>query len=210
LAARGDKSAYRTTLDIPADYAGHRVLLRFDGVSNAAKIWVNGRFVRDHWGSFMPFTCDITDFVQPGKPASLVIGVDDSKVGLAQYVRAGGLQRDVKFFAEPLNYITRFHLSTDFDSQYRDATMKVWLRMDFHGAESARVQLSLKDAQGQSAEINRASSSCHRQRPRRSPACQSPSRSSGTPNIRICTRLKSVWLAQMARCCRSSHGSLVL
>ena len=149
-----DKSAYRTTLDIPADYAGHRVLLRFDGVSNAAKIWVNGRFVRDHWGSFMPFTCDITDFVQPGKPASLVIGVDDSKVGLAQYVRAGGLQRDVKFFAEPLNYITRFHLSTDFDSQYRDATMKVWLRMDFHGAESARVQLSLKDAQGQSAEIN--------------------------------------------------------
>jgi hypothetical protein len=149
-----DRSAYRTTLDIPADYAGHRVLLRFDGVSNAAKVWVNGRFVRDHWGSFMPFTCDITDFVQPGKPASLVVGVDDSKTGLAQYVRAGGLQRDVKLFAEPVDYISRFHVSTDFDSQYRDATLKVWLRMDFHGADSGRVKMSLKDAQGHPVELS--------------------------------------------------------
>src|SRR5262249_54917708 len=30
------KSAFRTTLVIPADYAGHRVVLRFDGVSNGA------------------------------------------------------------------------------------------------------------------------------------------------------------------------------
>lgn len=102
----------------------------------------------------MPFTCDITDFVQPGKPARLVIGVDDSRTGLAQYVRAGGLQRDVKLFAEPLNYITRFHLSADFDPQYRDAIMKVWLHMDFHGGADAHVKLSLKDAQGHSVEIS--------------------------------------------------------
>jgi len=148
-----DKSAYRTTLDIPADYAGYRVQLRFDGVSNAAKIWVNGRFVREHWGGFMPFTCDITDFVQPGKQASLVVGVDDSKVGLAQYVRAGGLQRDVRIFAEPENYISRFHITTDFDAEYRDATLKVWLRGEFHGAENTRVKLSLKDAEGRSVAI---------------------------------------------------------
>jgi len=142
-------SAFRTIMDIPADYAGHRVVLRFDGVSNAAKIWVNGKFVRDHWGSFMPFTCDITNFVEPGKSASLVVGVDDSKTGLAQYVRAGGLERDVELFAEPDDYITRFHVATDFDPQYRDATLKVWLRMDFHGSNDAQVRLLLKNAQGQ-------------------------------------------------------------
>src|ERR1700683_2853908 len=48
-AGGGNQSAYRTDLAIPADYAGHRVVLRFDGVSNGAKIWVNGHFVRDHW-----------------------------------------------------------------------------------------------------------------------------------------------------------------
>jgi hypothetical protein len=149
----GSQSAFRTTLDIPADYAGHRVVLRFDGVSNGAKIWVNGKFVRDHWGSLMPFTCDITDFVEPGKTASLVVGVDDSRTGLAQYVRAGGLQRDVKLFAEPEDYISRFHIATDFDAQYNNATMKVWLLMDFHGAENGRVKLSLKNAQGHAVEL---------------------------------------------------------
>ena len=148
------QSAFRASLQIPADYAGHCVMLRFDGVSNGAKIWVNGKFVREHWGSFMPFTCDITDFVKPGKSANLVVGVDDSKTGLAQYVRGGGLQRDVKLFAEPMDYISRFHIATDFDAQYHDAILKVWLRMDFHGGESGRVKLSLKNAQGQAVELN--------------------------------------------------------
>jgi hypothetical protein len=147
------QSAYRTGLEIPADFAGHRVVLRFDGVSNGAKVWVNGKFVRDHWGSLMPFTCDITDFVEPGTTANLVVGVDDSKTGLAQYVRAGGLQRDVKLFAVPPNYITRFHFATDFDAQFHDATLKVWLRMDFHGGENGLVKLSLKNAQGQAVEL---------------------------------------------------------
>jgi hypothetical protein len=150
------QSAFRTTLDIPADFKAHRIMLRFEGVSNQAKIWVNGKFVREHWGGFMPFTCDITDFVQPGKTANLVVGVDDSRTGLAQYVRAGGLQRDVKLFAEPTDYITRFHVAADFDPQYRNATMKVWLRMGFHGAEDARVRLSLKNVQGQVVELNPA------------------------------------------------------
>jgi hypothetical protein len=146
-------SAYRTAFDVPADYIGQRVMLRFEGVSNSAKIWVNGKFVREHWGGFMRFTCDITDFVKPGAAASLVIGVDDSKVGLAQYVRAGGLQREVKLFAEPADYIERFHVSTDFDPQYKNATMKVWLRMEFHSGEGRRVNLSLKDPQGKTVEL---------------------------------------------------------
>ncbi len=149
----GSQSAFQTTLDIPADFAGHRVVLRFDGVSNAAKVWANGKFVRDHWGSFMPFTCDITDFVEPGKAANLVVGVDDSKTGLAQYVRAGGLQRDVRLFAEPADYISRFHIATDFDAQYQNAILKVWLRMDFHGGANGRVKLSLEDPQGRAVEL---------------------------------------------------------
>jgi hypothetical protein len=152
----GGQAAYRTDLIIPSDYSGHRVLLRFDGVSNGAKIWVNGRFVREHWGSFMPFTCDITDFVEAGKTASLTVGVDDAKTGLAQYVRAGGLQRDVKLFAEPPDYLARFHIDTDLDAQYRDATLKVWLRMEFHGGDHAQVRLALKDARGQAIELKPA------------------------------------------------------
>jgi len=149
----GGLSAFRTEMAVPADYTRHRVVLRFDAVSNGAKVWVNGHFVREHWGSFMPFTCDITDLVEPGKTASLTVAVDDSKTGLAQYVRAGGLQRDVKMFAEPLDYLARFHIDTDLDAEYRDATLKVWLRMEFNGGDRGRVRLSLKNARDETMEL---------------------------------------------------------
>jgi hypothetical protein len=147
----GGNAAYRNSFVVPSDFAGHRIVLRFDAVSNEAKVWVNGKYVRDHWGSFMPFTCDVTDFVTPGGTNTVVVGVDNSRTGLNQFVRAGGLQRDATIFAEPANYLTRFQIDTDLDGKYRNATLKVWLRMDFHGDArdaTSQVRISLKDAKG--------------------------------------------------------------
>jgi len=58
---------YKTEIDIPEDFAGRRVRLRFDGVYSYARVWVNGRFVRDHHGGFTTWECDITDFVSRGR-----------------------------------------------------------------------------------------------------------------------------------------------
>src|ERR1700749_1854624 len=90
----------RRSVEIPADFAGHRILLRFDGVYSHARVWVNGHFVRGHFGGFTSWDCDITDFVQPGALAHLMLGIADRSDDISQasyYAKhvIAGVLRDV-------------------------------------------------------------------------------------------------------------------
>jgi beta-galactosidase/beta-glucuronidase len=44
--------AYRKQVYIPEDFLNKRILVRFNGVYSYTRVWVNGRFVRDHHGGF--------------------------------------------------------------------------------------------------------------------------------------------------------------
>jgi beta-galactosidase/beta-glucuronidase len=50
---------YRRTIDIPADWAGRRILLHFGAVDYDTTVWVDGEEVGRHRGGFTPFTCDL-------------------------------------------------------------------------------------------------------------------------------------------------------
>ena len=51
--------------------------------------------------------------------------------------------------AVPEDYLYRFNVETDLDNEYRDATLKVWLGMDFHSGKGKQVKLILKDPKTQ-------------------------------------------------------------
>lgn len=146
-------TTYKKKIHVPANFDGKRVIIRFDGVSHLAKLWVNGLFMRDHWGSIMAWTCDITETVSPGKDAWIVLTVDNTRKGLAQFVRGGGIQRDVTLFAVPANYIQRLHVETDFDDKYENATMQVFLKVGFSDNKPIRVNFKLKDKNGKEVSI---------------------------------------------------------
>ena len=59
----------------PADWAGHRVKLRFDAVYSKADVWINGTAVGSHLGAFTPFELDVTRAVLPGKENVLALAV---------------------------------------------------------------------------------------------------------------------------------------
>ena len=44
--------AYRKVIDIPADFTGKQIVIRFNGVYSFARVWVNGTYVRSHHGGF--------------------------------------------------------------------------------------------------------------------------------------------------------------
>ena len=52
---------YRRTVDVPAAWAGRRVLLHFQAVDYDATVWVNGVEVGRHRGGFTPFSVDLGD-----------------------------------------------------------------------------------------------------------------------------------------------------
>lgn len=68
---------YERKITIPAFFHGQRLVLRFDAVTHQAKIYVNGQLLMTHKGGFLPFEADITDLVEVGSSAELVVAVDN-------------------------------------------------------------------------------------------------------------------------------------
>ncbi|MFD2115593.1 InlB B-repeat-containing protein [Paenibacillus yanchengensis] len=150
---------YKKEIDIPADFADKKIILRFDAVYSDARLWVNGKFVREHTGGFTAWNADITEYVKAGETAEIVVGVTDKSDDISaasKYAKhnIGGILRNVSMIALPEDYVTRFHATTDFDAEYKDATLNVILAMDFDKNETAEVLLNLKDPQGKKVDIS--------------------------------------------------------
>lgn len=64
---------YRTTFKVPADYAGKKIWLNFDGINYTAEIWVNGQKSGSMRGAFSRGIFDITELVKPGQEAVLAV-----------------------------------------------------------------------------------------------------------------------------------------
>jgi len=68
---------YRRTLEVPAAWQGREIWLNFDGVATRARVWVNGRFVGEHLGNWMPFAFPITKHLRPGQANVLTVRVEE-------------------------------------------------------------------------------------------------------------------------------------
>jgi len=66
---------YRTTVKIPASWAGRQVRLNFLAVNYQAEVWVNGRPAGVHEGGHTPFALAVGDLLAPGKTAVIVVRV---------------------------------------------------------------------------------------------------------------------------------------
>jgi len=68
---------YMKSVAIPSDFAGKRVILRFDGVFSYARLIINGKFVREHHGGFTRWDTDVTDFINAGKKNEIQVEITD-------------------------------------------------------------------------------------------------------------------------------------
>ncbi|WP_176462557.1 glycoside hydrolase family 2 protein [Paenibacillus odorifer] len=119
-----EEYAYARELYIPAEWEQNRVFLRFDGANCYARVFINGSFVRDHYGGFVTWDCDITDYIVPGQAHRLVVGITDKSSEVNPFHR-GGLIREVTLYTVPQTYLARLHVETVFDGNYSDATLTV-------------------------------------------------------------------------------------
>lgn len=142
----------RRRISIPADFAGQHVFLRFDGVYSQARIWANGHFVREHFGGFTSWDCDITQFVVPGKEADIVIGITDRSDDISQasyYAKhvIAGILRDVRLIALPKIFVRHLHLNATLDPEYRDGILELGALLNEAPARNAELRLTLRDAE---------------------------------------------------------------
>ncbi|MDD4890080.1 MAG: glycoside hydrolase family 2 TIM barrel-domain containing protein, partial [Phycisphaerae bacterium] len=143
---------YRREFTLPADWAGRRVLLHFDGVDSAFYVWVNGQSAGFSKGSRLAAEFDITD--------KLAAGVNTIAVRVYQWSDGtyledqdmwwlSGIFRDVYLLAMPTACLWDVGVQTRFDATGRDATLvaKVTLaNVSGKAARDHRVDLRLLDA----------------------------------------------------------------
>ena len=153
LSSNSSVRLFKQELSIPSIFDGKRIVIRLGGVSHAAKLYVNGNYVRNHWGSFMAWSADITDFVSNDR-VIIAIYTNEERTGLSNFVTGSGIHREVTLFAVPQNYIVRANAETDFDKDYKEATWRLKMNIKINNPkQSNKVRVVLTDKEGKNVRI---------------------------------------------------------
>jgi hypothetical protein len=140
--------------EVPRDFAGKAIVIRFDGVYSYARVWINGHYVREHQGGFTSWDCEITPQVKPGESADLVVIVvdrADDPSGASQYAKhsIAGILRDVSLVALPLVHVEHLELSASLDEKLLAGILDVQAHLGDNVVSAATsISLSLRDPLG--------------------------------------------------------------
>jgi beta-galactosidase len=91
----GGTGWYRKTFEAPADWAGKRVRLEFEGAYQNAELWLNGRFLDEHPYGYTSFIVDLTPLLKSGARNTLVVRLDTSSAPHTRWYAGSGLYRHV-------------------------------------------------------------------------------------------------------------------
>ena len=147
--------AYRTSFTLPSNWQGEEVFLRFEKVASASFLWVNGHEVGYNEGAQEPAEYNITPYLKKGRNllAMLVIKYSDGYYLEGQdYWRLAGIFDDVYVYAAPKTRLVDWYVTTDLDSEYRDADLKLTATARRYEGATQRSNLVVKaqvlDAEG--------------------------------------------------------------
>ncbi len=135
---------YRRKLPIPAEYAGKRLFLQFDGAAHIATVYVNGVEACHHRTGYTAFRCEITDLVTPGEDALITVKLDTTENPqippfgfVIDYLTYGGLYREVWLDVREQSFIEDIYVTT----QGREAEVTVTT----NGSDLCRLSITELD-----------------------------------------------------------------
>ena len=161
-------SSYRTRFTVPPEWAGRRIILRFDGVYSAYYVWVNGQKVGYAEDSCLPSEFDITPYLNssntstpqtskhPNAQTSNTLCVEVYRWSAGSYLedqdffRFSGIYRGVTLWAEPTDGIRDYAVRTHLDGRIEvDCPGASWTLYD---AAFRPVETPVRDVRLWSAE----------------------------------------------------------
>ena len=142
--------SYRKEVTVPASWSGKDIIAHFGSVTSNMYLWVNGTFVGYSEDSKLEAEFDLTKYLKPGQSNLIAFQVfrwcDGSYLEDQDFFRYCGVGRDCYLYARNKQRIEDIRISTELDSEYKDATLNVSLTMKGSGS----VSLELIDCEGQS------------------------------------------------------------
>lgn len=129
---------YEKEISIPVVLQKERIVLRFGSATHLARVYLNGTFVLEHKGGFLPFEMEVNDYIEHNQlritvavnnildHTTLPVGIytEEEYEGLGKVVRNSpnfdffnyaGLQRPVKIYTTPRTYIQDVVITADYE-----------------------------------------------------------------------------------------------
>lgn len=160
---------YRTSLLVPADWAGRRVVLHVGGAESVLYLWVDGQPVGVAKDTRLPSEFDLTPFVRAGANHTLAAAVvkwsDASFVEDQDQWWMGGIHREVYLYSQAPHYLEDVFARGDLDGDLRGGRLRVSVRLGAPDdqAKGCRVRVALFDAKGRSVLAKPAEGKPHEQ-----------------------------------------------
>lgn len=109
-------STYRKRFTLPEPRNGRRVYIDFDGAMIASTVSINGHTFEEFRGGYVPFSFDITDYLNDDDENLLTVRLDSTERKdippfgyVVDYLAFGGIYRDVR-----LRYVPECHITDVF------------------------------------------------------------------------------------------------
>ncbi|WZH40697.1 glycosyl hydrolases family 2 TIM barrel domain-containing protein [Fusarium acuminatum] len=121
--------SYWRQFEVPEDWEGDQIRLRFEGVDSAFHVWVNGEDVGYGQGSRDPSEFDITDYLSPGKANDLAVRVyqwsDGSYIEDQDQWWLSGIFRDVYLIPFDKSSIVDYQVDSELSDSFDEGSFKV-------------------------------------------------------------------------------------
>ena len=140
--------SYRREFDLPEDWEGRDVYVRFNGAGHGYYVWVNGQFAGYAEDSYLPSEFKVTDYVRPGRnniSVRVYRFTSGSFLECQDYWRLTGIMRDVFLWSAPKTQIRDYFFTTTLNTAGTIATNTVALEVQGQNLTSYTVEARLMD-----------------------------------------------------------------
>ena len=152
--------SYKRDFDVPADWEGRELFVRFGAVSSAFYLWVNGEFVGYSEGSKTASEFNITAVTRPGRNT---IAVEVYRWSTGSYLEdqdfwsLSGIQRDVHLYARPKQRVRDFFVHTALTNDYSDGDFGIDIELANSEASASKASISVQVMDGDQALLRNTS-----------------------------------------------------
>ena len=115
---------YTTIINPDESIANKKTEIVFGRVMYYSKVWLNGEFIGENIGGYLPFSFDITKYLKPGQENKLVVRVDNRPrinwlpaAEQIEWIQYGGIIGPVKLVSTAKTYIDDLIIRTTPDKE---------------------------------------------------------------------------------------------
>ncbi|MBM3495542.1 MAG: hypothetical protein FJX72_14655, partial [Armatimonadetes bacterium] len=158
-----------TEFTVPGQWAGRRLVLRFDAVHAGTEYRINGKLLGHSENLFTPVEWDVTDFVVPGRPnrldMTMVVQTESERLAHASgyaFHNLGGIPRSVRVVALPNTHVRALRIRAGLDAAFTDGRLDIAADIEGPEAQQAAVRARVDGTDGPNGtHVSRSSHSSH-------------------------------------------------